>query len=641
VDDSADPTPTGKGPLLWVFIAGIVVAYVVTAKLGIELSVAYSSATPVWAPVGISLAGLLLFGCRAWPAVTIGAFAANAMTPVPIWVAGVIAIGNTLEAVIGAELLIRVSRFRPSLERVKDVLALVFFAAIISTAVSATIGTTALAVSGEIPWGRFAYTWQLWWHGDAMGDLIVAPLLLSWGDAIRRRERPQPLLEEAILMGSLVLAAALVFFGGSWRYPYILFPFLIWAALRFKQRGATTVVFVISVLAIWGILAGSVPVGGVTATASVQIFQTLMGLLAITSLILTASVAEKEKSRVEMNEAASLLQAALDSTTDGILVLDLDGQIRSFNQRFFQMWNIPPDSAAPGDDALVLAPFLDRLKHPEQVYDSESALYAQPESVSVDELELKDGRTFERYSQAQRVDGVPVGRVWSFRDVTKQKELEAARGRFIHDAAHELRNPAAAIIGMADLLEGPEPNTNQSELRFVVEGMGRQATKMSRLLDRMLDLGRLERPNAVDNLVSLGLADVVDAVLETLIVPEGRSITTSVAPELTALVERGGIEQVLENLLTNAFRYGGPTITISAAASDDKVHLLVADDGPGVPESFIEHVFEPFHRGVPNTEGFGLGLSIVRTLVARMHGEIAYVPIDPHGAAFRVTLSAG
>jgi PAS domain S-box-containing protein len=442
-------------------------------------------------------------------------------------------------------------------------------------------------------------------------------------------------------MGTLVLAASLVFFGGSWRYPYILFPFLVWAGLRFKQRGATTTVFVMTVLAIWGILAGATPVGGATPTASIQIFQTLMGLLAITSLILTASVAEKERSRIAMDEAASLLQATLDSTTDGILVLDGQGRIASFNKRFFEMWGIPEDSATTGDAAIVLAPFLDLLKHPDRVFASENKLYSEPESESVDELELKDGRTFERYSQAQRIDGIPVGRVWSFRDVTRQKEIEEARSRFIHDAAHELRNPAAVIVGMADLLEDESSSEDQARLEFVIQGMGRQATKMSKLLDRMLDLGRLERGGAVDDLVPVYLSEVVDQVLESMILPDGRSVTTAIAPELTVLVERGGLEQVLENLLTNAFRYGGPTIRITALRADGMITLLVTDDGAGVPESMVPYIFEPFRRGVATAEGFGLGLSIVRSLVNRMHGEITYVAIEPHGAGFCVALIAG
>jgi signal transduction histidine kinase len=631
----AGESPDGGAPTA-IVIVSVAAVYIVAARIGLMLSVAYSNATPVWAPVGISMAALLLFGRRVWPAITIGAFVANAMTPIPLWVAGVIAVGNTLEAVVGAELLHRAD-FRLSLDRVRDVLSLVGYGAIVATALSATVGSSVLALSGEIPWHRFPFTWQLWWHGDAMGVLIVAPLLLTWGAAIRRREQSPNLIEEAILMTALVGCATLVFFGGSWRYPYILFPFLIWAALRFKQRGATTVVFVMAVLAIWGILAGTVPIGGITETASVQVFQTLMALLAITSLLLTASVAENEQSKAELNESASLLQAALDSTTDGILVLDLEGRISSVNARFFELWGIPDKAASPGDDALALAPFLGRLKHPDQVFASESRMFFEPESQSVDTIELSDGRVFERYSQAQRIDGVPVGRVWSFRDVTKQKELEDARSRFIDDAAHELRNPAAVLVGMADVLN-ESAEFDPQEVKWAIDGVSRQAIKMSRLLDRMLDLGRLERAPMIDTLAPLDLAVFVSDVVGATIVPDGRTVTMNIDAGTTALGERGSLEQILENLLTNAFRYGGRHIEISARVDDDKVRLIVSDDGGGVPADLVPHVFDPFRRGRSDDEGYGLGLSIVKRLCERMNAEVAYTPAEPHGAKFEIAL---
>ncbi|MEA2435181.1 MAG: hypothetical protein QOG54_2638 [Actinomycetota bacterium] len=628
---------TKSSPRVWAIGAAIALVYVVAAKLGLELSVAYSNATPVWAPVGISLVALLLFGRKMWPAIALGAFVANALTSVPLWVAAVIAVGNTLEALVGSELLVRVARFRLSLDRVKDVLSLVLFGAIVSTAVSASIGTSALAISGQVPWDRFAYTWQLWWHGDAMGVLIVAPLLLSWGVALRTRERPEAPFEEGLLMVGVVLAASLVFLGGSWRYPYILFPLLVWAALRFKQRGATTAIFAMSVLAIAGILNGTVPVGGVTATASVQIFQTLIALMAMTTLILTASVAEKEKSRSEMKEGASLLQATLDSTTDGILVIDFEARITSFNRRFLEMWDIPDDHAAPGDLAEVFASFLDRLEDPEQVFASELALFEQHESESVEVFLLKDGRRIERYSQPQRIDRIPVGRVWSFRDVTKQKELEEARIRFINDAAHELRNPASVIVGIADLLKDRE--TSEDELKKLIAGMGRQADKMNALLKRMLDLGRLESRPAQD-LAPVQVASVVDEVLESVIIPSHCSLLTSIPSDLTALAEEGSLDQVLVNLLTNAVRYGGPTIKIGAFQASGRIHLWIEDDGPGIDPTVATKIFDPFHRASTNSDGFGLGLAIVRSLLVRMNGEVAYSRIEPHGTRFTVSLLA-
>src|SRR5439155_642294 len=134
---------TGNGDLGRLAIAAG--SYVVSAKIGLSLSVAHGSATPVWAPTGISLAALLLFGKKVWPAVFVGAFLANSMTPVPISLAFAIAVGNTAEALLGWFLLTRIG-FRNGLDRVHDVIALVVGAAVLSTAVTATVPVPTTAV---------------------------------------------------------------------------------------------------------------------------------------------------------------------------------------------------------------------------------------------------------------------------------------------------------------------------------------------------------------------------------------------------------------------------------------------------------------------------------------------------------------
>ena len=155
-------------------IAGV---YVGAAKLGIELSVAHGVITPVWAPAGIALASLVLFGPRLWPAVALGALIANATSGASIVEAVVISTGNTLEAVVGATVLRRIG-FRPALDRVRDVLALASIGAIASTTIAATNGVTTLWIAGDS--SSYGSDWHLWWIGDGMGVLVVAPFLLVW-----------------------------------------------------------------------------------------------------------------------------------------------------------------------------------------------------------------------------------------------------------------------------------------------------------------------------------------------------------------------------------------------------------------------------------------------------------------------------
>ena len=144
----------------WVQVAALTALYFATAKLGIDLKVAHGVVTPVWAPTGISLVALVVFGNRLWPGVALGAFLANVSSHVSVPTALGIATGNTFEALFGAYLLLRVADFRSSLGRVQDVLALIVLGAVVSTTVAATIGTSTLWLSGEIHVHAYREMWD-------------------------------------------------------------------------------------------------------------------------------------------------------------------------------------------------------------------------------------------------------------------------------------------------------------------------------------------------------------------------------------------------------------------------------------------------------------------------------------------------
>src|SRR5437867_9728850 len=210
--------------------------YVVGAKTGLTLAFVAEQVTVVWPPTGIALCAVLLFGYRIWPAIALGAFIANITTNAPAIASVGIATGNTLEALLGAYLLNRFVRFRPSLERFRDIFGLIVFGAIVSTTVSATIGVMSLCLTGMQSWERFGSLWGVWFLGDAMGDVIVAPLALTLVAAESRRHlRSRDLPEFAALLILLAVLHILVFdtrLSMELRYYlYAIFPLLIWSAL--------------------------------------------------------------------------------------------------------------------------------------------------------------------------------------------------------------------------------------------------------------------------------------------------------------------------------------------------------------------------------------------------------------------------
>jgi signal transduction histidine kinase len=278
-------------------IAAFAAVYFIAARIGISLK--GSVFALVWPPAGLALATLWLFGFRLWPGILIGDILANVLIPgiSPLSVA-VFAVGNTLEMVIGVYLVRRLS-FDNTLQRVNDVYRLLL-AAVISAAVSATITISMLRAGGVIAAGGFGSSWFAWWLADIMSVLLIASFLLSWGARPRRRIQLRQAVEFVLLMTLMVTITLCVFHAtplaaiAGFPQPCVLFPLVVWAALRFGPRGATTANLVLSVISIWATTVnGSGPFVHATLSASLFDLQTFMVITSLTSLFMGAAIAER------------------------------------------------------------------------------------------------------------------------------------------------------------------------------------------------------------------------------------------------------------------------------------------------------------------------------------------------------------
>ena len=185
--------------------------YFLAGKLGLHFAFVHASASAVWPPTGIALAAVLLFGRRIWPAIFVGAFFVNLTTSGSIVSSLGIAVGNTLEATVGASLVAHYAGGVRAFERAQDFLRFVLLGGLLGTAVSATIGVTSLVVGGQAGWTAFGAIWLTWWFGDAAGALIVTPVLVLWGArASFATLRAQP-FEAVLLLIVVVATGALVF----------------------------------------------------------------------------------------------------------------------------------------------------------------------------------------------------------------------------------------------------------------------------------------------------------------------------------------------------------------------------------------------------------------------------------------------
>ena len=303
----------------------VAMAYVIAAKLGFRVAFVAEQITTVWAPTGIVEAALLLWGRSLWPAVWLGAFVANAGTEAPVWTAAAVATGNTLEAVAAASLVRRFPGFDPAFRRVRDAVIFIVVAALLSTAISATIGVTTLCVAAVQPWTRVSQLWSDWWLGDVLGALVVAPVILTTARAPASWSR-RDWVETCLVVVGTAAISHVVFgqiFGptiGHHPLEYIIFSFVIAAAVRLGQPATALVVLTASGVTIWDTVRGAGPFAGPEVHQSLILLQVFMGVLAVTGLLLAAAIAERQTSERRraaayavgdvLTDASSLTQAA-------------------------------------------------------------------------------------------------------------------------------------------------------------------------------------------------------------------------------------------------------------------------------------------------------------------------------------------
>jgi serine phosphatase RsbU (regulator of sigma subunit)/integral membrane sensor domain MASE1/anti-sigma regulatory factor (Ser/Thr protein kinase) len=293
-------TPRGGYALELIAVAA---AYYVAAQLGLQLALVDNDVTPLWPPTGVAVVALLACGYRIWPAIAVAAFAVNLPISPEAGATVLISVGNTLAPVTGVVLLRRAG-FDTHLRRVRDALAIVFLGALAAMVISATVGALALLLTGGIDGDHFFETWSVWWAGDAMGVLIVAPFLWSlrplW--PLSRSQRSSRLRNlrweravEAALLFSALLAACLVAVRAEEHLLFLVLPLLGWIAWRFQQRGAAPAALIASVIVTATAAHDVGPFAGESLLSQMILLQSFNASVAFTSLLFASAVAERQE----------------------------------------------------------------------------------------------------------------------------------------------------------------------------------------------------------------------------------------------------------------------------------------------------------------------------------------------------------
>src|SRR5436305_7618087 len=303
----------------------LTLVYFIAGKFGLMLASLHASASPVWPPAGIALAALIVLGYRAWPAIFVGAFLVNVTTAGNVATSLAVASGNTLEAMCGAWLVNRFAGGTTVFNRPQRVFKFAL-AAVVSTILSPAFGVTRLALAGFADWANYGAIWLTWWLGDTTSDLLIAPLIILWSIASKRRWNRREAVEVGILLLLLFVLSEAVF--GGWlaisakNYPiaFICGPIVIWTAFRFTQRETASGIFILSAIAIWGTLHGFGPFLSETENQSLLVLQSWTAVLTITAMALSAGMAERRRAELALQQQNTAVETA-NRTKDHFLAM--------------------------------------------------------------------------------------------------------------------------------------------------------------------------------------------------------------------------------------------------------------------------------------------------------------------------------
>jgi PAS domain S-box-containing protein len=397
----------------------------------------------------------------------------------------------------------------------------------------------------------------------------------------------------------------------------------------------------------------------------------ILGALAICVLIILCCTLWVLALKRRVMERTETLRAALESTADGILVVDSTRRVAAYNQKFAAMWSIPEPLLKRGDsDAMVdfVAP---QLKDQQAFVSRLVTLHAEPRAKTDDVIDFKDGRVFERHSEPQTVAGKYVGRVWGFRDVTERKraeqELQTAKeaaenanrskSEFLANMSHEIRTPMNGVLGMTNLLLETGLDAEQRECASLVKS---SADSLLIIINDILDFSKIEAGRLELESIAFNLRDCIGLIVKTLALRAGQAgleLTCDIRPEVPEWVvgDQNRLRQIIFNLIGNAIKFTqqgkvGLSITLDSKTANEtpdelRLHFVVADTGVGIAPEKHKLIFNAFSQADSSTArqfgGTGLGLTICSRLVELMGGEIWVESVLGQGSQFHFTANLG
>jgi len=377
---------------------------------------------------------------------------------------------------------------------------------------------------------------------------------------------------------------------------------------------------------------------------------------------ISKDITQRRQAEQKLGKTLALLNATLEGTDQGIIVLDEHKAIQRWNQRFIELWRIPPELVAQPDLERGRQHMAAQMANPADLMDSMARYFQDPHNMRKEILRLADGRMLQRVVQPQLVDNQVVGSVWSYTDITELKHAEEsaraadqAKSEFLANMSHEIRTPMNGVVGMLDVLQQTSLDDDQRRMLGVVQ---RSAQELLTILNDILDFAKIEAGKLVLELQPTQLQTLLDSLLQLLqptASAKGVTLGINIAPELPEWIRTDPtrLRQVLLNLLGNGIKFsaglsgrvgqvGLAVLPARLANGAAALQFCISDNGIGMEAEVLPRLFAPFTQADTSTArrfgGTGLGLSISARLVELLGGSLAVQSSFGHGTVFTVTL---
>jgi PAS domain S-box-containing protein len=482
----------------------LTVIYLLAARFGLSFASFHPSASIIWPPTGIALAATILFGYRMGFGVFLGALIANVSATGAFFTSLLIAVGNTLEALVGAYLINSFAGGRRAFEHLWSSVRFIVFAGLVSTAVSATVGVLSIVLASSVMIAEFIPIWVTWWLGDMGGAILIAPLLILWISNpttrlyfFKNKSNYAIIAEFALALVSLIIIGEIVFDSLITSLPtdypltFLIIPSLLWIALRFRRRATTLAIVIIAISSVHGTMQGFGPFGQLGIDRSLLLLQIFLIIISTTMLILTVLVTESIDAHKKLATKEKHFRSLIEKSSDGVILLNAKGIITYKSPRMVPILGYTPEELVGTPGTHLVYPSDD----PNEQASAFSQFVTKPDAVETIEVRLdrKDGTKIWIESTKSNLLHDPdiEAVIVNFRDVTERKLMQEKKNQFISLLSHQLYTPLSSIRMYAtSLLE----NRKQFSIldRKYIQEIDRSGQEMLKLVDSLLKISRIE-----------------------------------------------------------------------------------------------------------------------------------------------------